>query len=204
MNHTEPTPDRILAVARGLFAERGYRGTSVRAITGRAQANLGAVTYHFGSKEKLYEAVIESLVGPLEARVRAVVDGPGTPLERIRRTAGLLVEHLGSHEEQAAIIQHELARQRELPARAQRWVAFLFESLCRLIAEGQAEGSIAAGSPPLLAAAVAAQPFYLAMVGHRFAEMAGFPGRSALADPQVVEHVQLMVDRLLAASRRDA
>ncbi len=64
MNQPTPTRDRILTVARALFAQHGYRGASVRAITKEAGANLGAVTYHFGTKDALYDAVIDSLVRP--------------------------------------------------------------------------------------------------------------------------------------------
>lgn len=49
---------RILAVATRLFAERGFEGTSVRAICTDAEVNLNAVSYHFGGKRALYQAVI--------------------------------------------------------------------------------------------------------------------------------------------------
>jgi AcrR family transcriptional regulator len=56
----DPTPatrDRILDVAERLFAEQGFAATSVRQITDAAGANLGAVNYHFHSKEDLYTEV---------------------------------------------------------------------------------------------------------------------------------------------------
>ncbi|MBI5505437.1 MAG: CerR family C-terminal domain-containing protein [Deltaproteobacteria bacterium] len=43
-----------------MFAEHGYRGGAVREICGRANANVSAVAYHFGSKAALYEAVLRS------------------------------------------------------------------------------------------------------------------------------------------------
>ncbi len=89
----------------------------------------------------------------------------------------ILLDHLGSHPEQARIIQHELARQQALPARARQWVAFLFSSLTRLIAEGQTDGSIIAGPPGLLAAAAVAQPFYLNMTGRAWPRSPAFPTR---------------------------
>jgi AcrR family transcriptional regulator len=59
MNHRTPAPspdtrDRLLDTAERLFAEHGFAGTSVREITDAAGANLGAVNYHFRSKEGLY------------------------------------------------------------------------------------------------------------------------------------------------------
>jgi AcrR family transcriptional regulator len=47
----------ILDVAEALFAENGIAGTSVRSILAAAGANVAAVHYHFGSKEKLVEEV---------------------------------------------------------------------------------------------------------------------------------------------------
>jgi AcrR family transcriptional regulator len=56
---TAGTRARILDVAEGLFAERGFHATTLRDITQLAQANVAAVNYHFGSKEALIEAVFE-------------------------------------------------------------------------------------------------------------------------------------------------
>ena len=57
---TEPqdTKERIIRVATRLFAERGYDGASIRAIAREAGANLCAISYHFGGKEGLYQAVL--------------------------------------------------------------------------------------------------------------------------------------------------
>ena len=50
------TRGRLLAAASVLFAEQGFRETTVAAICTRARANVAAVNYHFGSKEELYVA----------------------------------------------------------------------------------------------------------------------------------------------------
>ncbi|HDH50886.1 MAG TPA: TetR/AcrR family transcriptional regulator, partial [Nitrospirae bacterium] len=52
------TKQKIMDTAEHLFARDGYRGTSLRAITGKAGVNLAAVNYHFGSKTSLLETVI--------------------------------------------------------------------------------------------------------------------------------------------------
>jgi AcrR family transcriptional regulator len=52
------TKDRIMDEAEKLFAELGFKATSMRAITQAADVNLAAVNYHFGSKDKLIEEVI--------------------------------------------------------------------------------------------------------------------------------------------------
>jgi AcrR family transcriptional regulator len=59
------TKHKILDAAQHLFAREGFKGTSLRAITKRAQVNLAAINYHFGSKETLLRAVIERHLTPL-------------------------------------------------------------------------------------------------------------------------------------------
>src|ERR1700728_1069403 len=68
------TRTRILDAAEHLFAERGFRGTSVRAITDLAGANLAAVGYHFGSKAELLAAVIRRVIEPIIAAQHAGLD----------------------------------------------------------------------------------------------------------------------------------
>jgi len=59
------TKELILDAAESLFAAEGYHGTSVRAITKEAGVNLASISYHFGSKELLLEALFEHRFGPL-------------------------------------------------------------------------------------------------------------------------------------------
>src|SRR5258705_12892313 len=51
------TKDRILGAAEELFAQFGFAGTSLRQVTSRADVNIAAVNYHFGSKENLVNEV---------------------------------------------------------------------------------------------------------------------------------------------------
>jgi len=50
---------QILIAAEELFAEKGFDGTSVRDIAHLAGVNLAMISYYFGSKEKLFEALVE-------------------------------------------------------------------------------------------------------------------------------------------------
>jgi AcrR family transcriptional regulator len=99
------TKTRLLDHAECLFAARGIPNTSVRDIVTAADVNLGAITYHFGSKNGLIRAVIERRLRPLnEERLRLLKQAeeaaaPSPPsLENVLRAAiaptlGLMREH---------------------------------------------------------------------------------------------------------------
>ncbi len=57
------TKDRILDAAECLFAQHGFEGTSLRAVTSEADVNLASVNYHFGNKIGLFQAIFERRVG---------------------------------------------------------------------------------------------------------------------------------------------
>ena len=50
---------QIMEAAEGLFAEKGFDGTSVRDIAEEAGVNIAMISYYFGSKEKLMESLFQ-------------------------------------------------------------------------------------------------------------------------------------------------
>lgn len=54
----EETKVRLLHAAGQVFAEQGFERATVRDICSRAQANIAAINYHFGSKDRLYQAAL--------------------------------------------------------------------------------------------------------------------------------------------------
>src|SRR5579862_1082943 len=65
----EDTARRILEAAIEVFAEEGYDGASTRTLAKRAGVNLPAIQYYFGSKEGLYRAAIDEIIGIVEAHL---------------------------------------------------------------------------------------------------------------------------------------
>ena len=56
----DDTRQRLLDAAEQIFAEKGYEGATVREIVTRAGANIAAINYHFGDKERLYIEAVKS------------------------------------------------------------------------------------------------------------------------------------------------
>jgi AcrR family transcriptional regulator len=102
------TRTQILDAAERLFAERGYRGTSIRAITDLAGANLAAVGYHFGSKAELVAAVARRVVEPINAAQIAGLDrllagNPDPPVaDLVEAFAGPLFDGMPAGDESGA------------------------------------------------------------------------------------------------------
>ncbi len=61
------TKDRILHAAEDLFAQQGFASTSLRQVTSRADVNIAAVNYHFGSKDNLINEVFRRRMDDMSA-----------------------------------------------------------------------------------------------------------------------------------------
>ena len=82
---SERSKGALIDAATSLFAERGYRGTSVQAIGARAGVSRGSIFWHFQSKEGLLWAVVERAFQSWEAEVLVPDVGEATGIEAVRR-----------------------------------------------------------------------------------------------------------------------
>ncbi|RXZ84235.1 TetR/AcrR family transcriptional regulator [Paenibacillaceae bacterium] len=106
---TQPEQDikfRILLAARNLFASQGYEGTSVRQICEQAGANVSLISYHFGGKEKVFEALFDNYL-PMKA-VLAFEPGSRPPVEELRMIIGEIVKFTVENQEMSNIVQQEM------------------------------------------------------------------------------------------------
>lgn len=62
----EDTRRRLIETAIEVFGSSGYEGATTRVLADRADANLPAIQYYFGSKEGLYRASIDHIVAWIE------------------------------------------------------------------------------------------------------------------------------------------
>lgn len=160
----EQTRARLLAAGRHLFGQRGYDGASVRAITREARANLGAITYHFGTKRELYGAVLEQGLRPLAARVQDAARSQGTALERTLRVVEAYFEHFQAHPDLPHLLMQEVAAGKQPPPVVLDILRTVKQAIAGLQVEGASDGSIRPGHPVLTALSVVSQPVYLALV----------------------------------------
>jgi AcrR family transcriptional regulator len=193
---------RLLEAATRLFAQRGFDGTSVRDLTRRARTNLGAVTYHFGSKAALYYAAIAALAEPLVERIARAAAAPIRPVDRIEAIVRAFLDYVGAHPELPTLILRELASERRLPPPAEEAMRRNFSVLVDAITAGQRDGTVRPGDPVLLALSVMAQPFHFAIASRVVLAAAGINPADAAVRARMVEHIAQAVRWVVATNPR--
>ncbi|HVO35223.1 MAG TPA: hypothetical protein VMT21_06645, partial [Gemmatimonadales bacterium] len=109
------------------------------------------------------------------------------------------MEHIWQHPEMPRLILRELASDRPLPEPVARVIRRNVESFGRIVAEGQADGSIRPGEPHLLALSVAGQPLFLALAAKALRHALGRdPGDPAIRE-MIADTVITNTKRALAA-----
>jgi AcrR family transcriptional regulator len=83
------TEQRILAVARELFAERGFERTTIRAVASAAQVDPALVMQYFGSKQQLFSQAVRVTVAGTEDRPRT--GGPEALTDSLLASLGMKI-----------------------------------------------------------------------------------------------------------------
>jgi len=109
----DETRAKLIDAAGYEFAERGFEGATVRSICERAGTNLAAVNYHFGDKERLYEAVLLVAHQSRPSFVADVEGGTNDPRATLRRFVANFLEELVFHQ---ATPWHQAVMVREIAA----------------------------------------------------------------------------------------
>ncbi len=114
----DPSRTRALILSAALkeFSENGLGGARIEAIAGNAGVNKQALYYHFGSKEKLYQATLEYGYESLRILDKEAISGTSGPAERMRALVGYFFDTMAGNRPVVWLVSEEnRLRGRNLP-----------------------------------------------------------------------------------------
>jgi len=100
---------QILQIAEKLFAEHGFEKTSVRTIAKEADINVAMVSYYFGSKEKMLEALILYRTSDLKLQIENLSVEDLDPVEKIDRLIELYITRINCNKGIYRILHFEFS-----------------------------------------------------------------------------------------------
>ncbi len=135
-------PSRLISATQDLLWERGYVGTSPKAIQQRAEIGQGSMYHHFHGKQDLCAAAVRRSAADLRAEIEPILSGSGSALERI--TAYLRRERkvLRGCRIGGLTQDPEIVSRPELRKPIETTLLWLQERLAEVVAEGQASGEL--------------------------------------------------------------
>src|SRR5262245_13912552 len=143
---------RMVAAAIEEFAARGFKGASMDAIAARTDTTRALINYYFGSKEKLYIAVLEQVYSEIrDAEGKLDLDHL-PPVEAVRRIVEFTYTYYVEHEGFVRLVVAEnQARGRHLKkSKAMRTLNRpIILRLADVIARGQKGGVFRRGIDPV-------------------------------------------------------
>lgn len=104
----------ILQVAERLFAEVGFDGASIRTIAREANVNIAMISYYFGSKEKLLEALIIHRTSSMKIQLENIYRDDLTPLEKVDRLIDLYISRINKNKCMYQIMHFELSTKKRI------------------------------------------------------------------------------------------
>ncbi len=90
---------QLVDVARRLFAEKGFDGTSIEEIAARAEVSKPVVYEHFGGKEGIYAVVVDREIQALTGALSGALEGGGHPKVLVERTTLALLGYIEASED---------------------------------------------------------------------------------------------------------
>lgn len=133
---------QILEVAEKLFSEKGFEGTSIRDISKHAKINIAMVSYYFGSKERLLEALIIYKTADLKLQLENLLQESIEPLDKVNKLIEIYITRISCNKGIFRVLHFELnAKKRE-----KSMIAFTklkkenLKSVESIIRHGQSQG----------------------------------------------------------------
>jgi AcrR family transcriptional regulator len=134
-------PERLIAAATALFADKGFDRVAVQEVVDRAGVTKGAMYHYFGSKDDLLGEIYGRLLRMQAERLEKIADGGGPVAERLRDAAADVVVTSIANFDQARVFFRSIDhlaqdKQREVRAERRRY----HERFRALVEEGQTSG----------------------------------------------------------------
>lgn len=149
--------EKLIETTQALLWERGYIGTSPRAIQDGAGVGQGSMYHHFRTKAALALAAEERSASELLDEVRRLLDGPGDPLDRVLTYLRLERDILKGCRIGRLTADPDIVADADLRRPLETTFAWITERLSALLLEAQKLGRLPAGfNPQQLAATVLA------------------------------------------------
>jgi AcrR family transcriptional regulator len=142
------TAERLVTSAQELLWERGYVGTSPKAIQERAGAGQGSMYHHFRGKPDLALTAMRRSARELRAQAEEQLGREGTALERVGGYLGREREPLRGCRVGRMAMDPEVIASDELRAPVGETFAWLAERVAGIVADGIAAGELRPGLDP--------------------------------------------------------
>jgi len=101
--------DELLAIAARLFAEKGFRNTTVRDIADAAGILSGSLYHHFDSKESMVDEILSTFQEELFGQYDGILAGDADPLAKLEEAVVVSFEAIDKHRDEVAIYQNDAA-----------------------------------------------------------------------------------------------
>ncbi|MGO9452829.1 MAG: TetR/AcrR family transcriptional regulator [Candidatus Binataceae bacterium] len=109
LNRGIDTRERVLQVALALFADHGYRGTSLRDIARRIGIKAPSLLHHFPSKQQLYLAVLDGIFNGMEDAAHNIMLSPGGFHDQIRKAIADSIDFIARSPDSMKLLWKELS-----------------------------------------------------------------------------------------------
>ena len=166
MTDPSSTQDSILDAAERLFARQGFSATTIKQIGKEAAVNPALLYYYYDSKETLYRAMLQRILGQLLTRGTDALERATTHADRIRAFVRAQARLLGEHPHFPQLLVRELVDHRAAHAEEAitTTAAGAFRRLCQVIEAGQQDGAFRKSlDPRFTAISIIAQVAYFAI-----------------------------------------
>jgi AcrR family transcriptional regulator len=99
--------EELLAIAAGLFAEKGFKNTTVRDIADAAGILSGSLYHHFDSKESMVDEILSTFQEGLFAQYDEILASDEDARTKLERAVRVSFEAIEEHGDEVAIYQNE-------------------------------------------------------------------------------------------------